>query len=342
LTAQTPPRSVRGVSSKEFTKVPYIDHVPTDGRTVFLAPYVDKTDNRWKLQVPQGNELTWIFAEPVEACYYANSVADQSRDMYLEIMDVIARHYSFDSVLRTSLELLKRIMNCAVVLEKYFLWLNQFRKTKNLALANLVQTDLEFLFGNVRATYDLMQNILNELWIKTGRPKLKKSFATMVQMSLGDLRSKYGLPEPMIDYYSSSKDFFLRAREIRDHIYHYEPTRNGKIGSIVFCDVDGFALPRDNIFPDMMSSAFDIWPTNKVRPNGLVSVLALVSYVSKNALRATENFSRALLASVIPLKSLSLSYKVFLRSPYVPHVLRLDKYLDEQWIERELSYSLMS
>ena len=188
------PSAVKGVSRDQFAKVPYIDHVPTDGRTVFLAPYLDRSDNRWKVHVPQLRGLGWIFAEPVESCYYAESIADRSNDIYIELMDAIAQHYSFDSVLRTSLELVRRIVNCTVVLEKYFLWLTLFRKTKKLLVANLVQTDLEYLVGNARIAYDLMQTILCELWIKTHRPKLKSSFAGMAQMNPSDLRDKYGLP----------------------------------------------------------------------------------------------------------------------------------------------------
>jgi hypothetical protein len=331
-----------GVSRKEFDKVPYISHVPADGRTVFLAPHVDKSDNKWKDFVPRGRELVWIFAEPVESCYYAESIADQSKDTYVEIMDVVARHYSFDSVLRTSLELLRRIMNCAVVLEKYFLWLNQFRKTKNLFIADLVQTDLEFLFGNVRSAYDLMQAILGELWTKTKRPKLQGSFAAMVQRSPGDLRSRYGLPQSMIDYYSSSKDFFLATRKIRDSIYHYQTARRDEMKSIVFCDVDGFALSKEHFFPHAMRTVLDIWPTEKTKPNGLVSILALVSHISKKTMEATEEFSRALTATIVPPASLSESHRVFLRSPFVPHLSRLDKYLNEQWVGEEASYSLIS
>ena len=316
--------------------------MPTDGRTVFLAPYVDEADKRWRLHVPHGSELAWVFAEPVNSCYYAESIADQTKDAYIGIMDMIARHYSFDSVLRASLELLRRIVNCAVVVEKYFLWLGQFRKTKNLLIADLVQTDLEFLFGNVRTAYDLMQTMLNELWSRTRQPKLPSSFAAMAQMSPSILRSKYGLPEPMVDYYSSSKGFFLAVRRIRDSIYHYQTTGKDEMKSIVFCDVNGFALAKERFFPGAIRSNFDIWPTEKTKPNGLVSVLALVSHISNKTLKATEEFSRALVASIVPPPPLSKSHRVFLRNPYVPHLLRLDEYLDKQWVEGEASYTLIS
>jgi len=337
-------RSPMGTAKKEeFAKVPYIHHVPTDGRTVFLAPYVDKTDNKWKVHVPTSRGLTWIFAEPIESCYYAELIADQAKDIHVEIIDVVARHYSFDSVLRNALELLRRLVNCAVLLEKYFIWLSQFRRTKNLMIANLVQTDLEFLFGNVRTSYDLMHNILEELWKKTGQPLLKQgSFRKMVQMTPSNLEQKYGLPKPMIDYYQSSKEFFLMIRRIRDGIYHYQATRKADITSIVFCDVEGFALSEGHVFRDMASYTSRIWPANKIKPNGLVSILALISYVMTKMVQASEGFSQALVESIIPLEPVSTSYRLFLRSAYAPHLLRLDRYLKEQWIADDVSYSLLS
>jgi hypothetical protein len=331
-----------GINREEFSKVPYIHHVPADGRTVFLAPYIDRTDNKWKTHVPKGRELAWIFAEPVESCYYAESIADQTKDVYIEIMDVVARYYSFDSVLRTSWELLTRIVKCAVVLEKYFLWLSHFRRTNNILLANLVETDLEFLFANVRSTYDLMQIILTKLWKKPGRPELKKdSFAEMVLMNRSDLE-KYGLPKSMIDYYLSSKDFFLKVRKIRDGIFHHKATAKADMRSMVFCDVEGFALAEEHLFADVTNSASDIWPREKVKPNGLVSILALISYITKKTVQATEGFSRTLTASIVPLEPISKSYRLFLRSPYVPHLLKVDRYLNEQWIEGDVTHSLMS
>lgn len=123
--------SARRVSKEEFAKVPYIHNVPVDGRTVFLASYIDGTDKRWNVNVPHARELTSISAEPVESCYYAESIVDDYEDLYVEIMDVVARHYSFDSVLGTSLELVRRILNCSVIVEKYFVCLGLYRKTKN-------------------------------------------------------------------------------------------------------------------------------------------------------------------------------------------------------------------
>jgi hypothetical protein len=146
----------------------------------------------------------------------------------------------------------------------------------------------------------------------------------------------------MIDYFLSSKDFFLMIRKIRDSIYHYQAARKADMISIVFCDVEGFALPESHLFVDVGSYASDIWPRKKIKPNGLMSVLALISYVIDKMVQATEGFSHALTASIVPLEPISKSYRLFVRSAYVPHLLKLDDYLNEQWIREDASHSLMS
>ncbi len=81
------------VDRGELRKVPYIDNIPLDGRIVFLQPYLDKKDSIFKTFVPKGNKLTWIFAEPVEACYYA----DACMDMH-ECKKLLCMHAEFCSL----------------------------------------------------------------------------------------------------------------------------------------------------------------------------------------------------------------------------------------------------
>lgn len=157
--------SCMALTNKEILKgVPYITNVPSDGRAIFLQPYFDRTDRKFKMYVPQGNKLTWLFSEPIQSCYYAESVVDVSNDIYLKTVDVIVQHYSFESVLNTLIRINRGITNCGVVVEKYFVFLNLFRNTKDYSIVNLVETDLEYLFANVRSIYDLLQNVIRYLW----------------------------------------------------------------------------------------------------------------------------------------------------------------------------------
>jgi hypothetical protein len=322
-----------GVRKDELRKVPYIEHVPQDGRTVFLQPFVDKVDNRFKMFVPQGDGLTWIFAEPVESCYFAENILDKDNDIYLKIIDLIVRHFSFGSTLETLLGIIRDIENCCAVVEKYFIFLDLYRSTKDALTSNLVTTDLEFLFGNIRSIYDLLQKIIQDLWERASRKKLPPSFYQMASREPKDLVSRYGLPEPLAQYYAGARDVFIKCREVRDNIHH-----RGLGIPVVFSDEDGFAFQKDNLLTtnqhlDPITSRFDIWPESKAKKNGLVSVLALISYMNIKLIESTNEFSIALSQSIQPLPPISQSYKVFLRGPYIHHLLKSHEYLEKQWVE---------
>ena len=321
--------SLLAVNKAELRKVPYIDHLPLDGRIVFLQPYLDKKDNTFKTFVPQRNKLTWIFAEPVAACYYAERVIDDSKDIYLKMIDVIAQHYSFDSVINTMLSIIRDIENCSVVVEKYFVFLDRYRNTKDVLTYNLITTDLEYFFGNVRSLYDLLHDVIKDLWKRVSNKILPDTFNKVVQKEPEDLERKYDLPEPLIKYYIGTKDFFVKCRRIRDRIYH-----RGLDIQIVFCTDDGFALQKNSpLTSNPLTSEFDIWPEEKIKKNGLVSVLALISYINKRLLEDTDVFSQALIQSIQPPPSISETHKLFLRGPYIHHLLKSEEYLEKQWVE---------
>lgn len=155
----------------------------------------------------------------------------------------------------------------------------------------------------------------------------------MVQLEADDLQEKYNLPKPLIDYYLDTKDFFMKCRKIRDDIYHFRDSYKTGLFEAIFCMNDGFAFKKDSpLFPNPLDSIFDIWPPEKTKENGLISVLALVSYINKKVLENIEAFSQALIESVKPLPPISGTCKVFLRGPYIHHILKSDEYLDKHWI----------
>jgi len=322
------------LTNKEVLKgVPYITNVPSDGRAVFLLPYFDQNDKKFKMYIPQGNKLTWLFAEPFQSCYYAESLVDISSDIYLKTVDVIVQHYSFEPVLNALIRINMDIINCGVVVEKYFIFLNLFRNTKDVSISNLVETDLEYFFANVRSIYDLLQNMIRYLWRLGTKKALPDSMRRMVQLESDNLQEKYNLPKPLIDYYLGTKDFFMKCREIRDNIYHFKGSYRTGLFEPIFCIDDGFAFKKDDLlFPNPLDSIFDIWPPEKTKKNGLISVLALISYINKKVLENIEAFSQTLIESVKPLPPISKTCKVFLRSPYIHHILKSDEYLDKHWI----------
>jgi hypothetical protein len=328
------------VEPEELKKVPYITHIPRDGRSVFLQPYFDNKDSRWKMFVPQGPKLAWVFAEPVECSYFAETVADSERDMYMKVADIVTQHYSYPSAMHVLLRIITNIKFSAVVVDKYFLSLIRYRLTKDVLTANLVVTDLEYLFANARSVYDLTQRLFGDLWERKTRNKMKGTFREIVQKPAQELRSQYGLPDAMIEYYSSSKDFFFKIRAIRDAIFHYRPDGTINPPEYAFCNDDGFAVVKDEMRHGSLGLSFDIWPKEKTKPNGLVSILALIAYVNKMILQNCDKFSDALVRAITPPPAIAASHKLFTRSPFVHHLLKSDRYLEEQWTEGDLESRL--
>ena len=326
---------------EELKKIPYITNIPSDGRFVFLLPFIDKNDNKFKMHVPHGNGLTWIYAEPQQSCYYAEEISDKSRDIYLKIVDLVVQHYSFKSVVENLFRIINDIMNCSTVVEKSLVFLNLFRQTQDISIHNMIETELEYLFANIRSLYDLSELLIRDLWkINGSGDELPTSFFDMVKLDSAELQKKYGLPQPLIEYYSKSKDFFIACRDIRDNIFHSwnHSGLKGEIG-VVFCLDEGFALQKNSVFsPNPVTKEFDIWPQEKTKENGLVSVLALISYMNNKVIDNLEELSCSLILSIKPYLPISATHKVFLRGPYVHHLVESVKYLNVQWIEEAIVY----
>lgn len=321
---------LRKVHKEELKKVPYISNVPSNGRVLFSFPYFNKNDKTFKIWLPQNNELTYLLAIPAESCYYAEEIVDASADIYIKMIDTIVRHYSFESLFEHLSSIVKDVLNCSVVVEKYFIFLERYRMTKDALSYGLIATELEYFFGNVRSLYDLLQKITKDLWTRASGKKLPDSFHEMTKKGTRLLKEKYGLPDPLVTYYINTKDFFVKCCEIRDSIYHQGFSMN-----LIFCMDDGFALMKDSpLFPNSLVIEFgNIWPKSKIKQNGLISVLALIAYINSRVLSSLDDFSNALTQSIVPPPSISENYRLFLRGPYVHHLLRSEEYMEKQWFQ---------
>jgi len=102
-------------------------------------------------------------AEPVRSLYYSEEILDNTRDLNINLFNLLITHYSFDSMLRTTNSLMKQILACSVVLEKYFVFLQLFKNTGNPLVSDMVASDVECLFGNIRILFDEIQYIIREL-----------------------------------------------------------------------------------------------------------------------------------------------------------------------------------
>ncbi len=315
---------MRQVSKEELQNIPYVDNIPSDGRVVHLAPYFDEDKKGFIMHVPTGdNKLTWIWAEPGKSYYYGKSKFDERNDIYLNFINVLMQNYSYDTIIRTIEDIIEDIFNCSAFFEKYFILHAHYLETKDLFVSSLIATEIECFFGNIRSLYDLLQIIIKSLWEIETKNQLKPSFASMAKKSKEDLKTKYNLTDSLIDYYNDTAKLFLIFREIRDKIYH-----NGLSVKYIFCDDDGFAVDKND---PTFSKLSHVWPKEKVKNNGLVSLLALFSYITKEIIDNLDDLSSVLVESITLKPPISTTHKIFIRGPYFNHLNRLDEYLDEQW-----------
>jgi len=127
-----------------------------------------------------------------------------------------------------------------------------------------------------------------------------------------------------------AKDFFMNCRKIRDNIYH-----GGLTPEFIVCFNDGFGFQKDSqFFPSEILSEFNLWPQKKTKPNNIVSLLPLLSFINKNLLENLNVFSQSLMKSIEPLKAISNNYKLFLRGPYSHHLIKCEDYIEKQWLAR--------
>jgi hypothetical protein len=316
---------IPSVSKEEILKLPYVANSPTDGRTVFLNPFIDPKQNEWVLPIPQEGKIVFLKAEPVQMCYYSKEKLSDS-DLSLKIADYTAKYFSFNSALYSLFGLMRDFFNCSVVIEKYFVYLNLFRKDKDTSIMNFVAADLEFLFSNIRSAYDSLQYLISEVWYREKKKTLPKKFSDVLKCDDDTMKKKYDLPKTLIDCYQDSRDFFEKCKQIRDGIHHLSIDTQS-----VFCFEDGFALQKDSYSKDPITKHFDIWSAEKTKKNGLVSILALYAHLNKSFINAAESFSESLKESVSKVSIISPDYNLFLRGPYLKHLAESDRYLEEHW-----------
>jgi hypothetical protein len=69
-------------------QIPFVDKVPLDGRVVFIQPYFNREDNTYKLYFQREDTLGFVYAEPVEACYWAEEIVDETRDLFIPLLHI--------------------------------------------------------------------------------------------------------------------------------------------------------------------------------------------------------------------------------------------------------------
>jgi hypothetical protein len=307
----------------QVTELPYVSHVPTDGRSIPILHYYDSDAHQffvYSLQ-PDRRILVLPGAELQEGSYVAKAAANPELDYRLVLSETLIQHFSFDDIAFTLRAIEQDLINGLASLHQYFVLLNHANQYKDHADYLIVGTSIEYAFGNHRSFYDLLHDVIC---------KIHRRFQDKTK-SRDDLREKFLLPEPIVEFYKSREEIFLKLREIRNNIYHH-----GHSPDISFKFPDGFASRVDDRFAAKLGD-LNLWPDKLLKPNRLGSVLAILEYLERDMLDATSKLSHSLLESFpMPPQSIAPDHQIFFRSAASKHLFSLDAYKQTHWFDPKI------
>ena len=325
------------VPKDQLEKLPFVQHIPDDGRIVSLQSYYDHETTDWHLWLPvRPGELGRIAGgEVVTGSYYAVAPADPSRDFELPLGTLLTMRVSFAPVLRQFGKLESDVHRCAAVLEKYHLF-SAMRGENSTDASLLVVSELEYLLMLLRSLYDTLQGVVGVVASKlihlNGTQRrvtrdLPSSFAGVALVGaqsrgLEEMESRWGIPDPLGRWYQYEAPFFREVRELRDGISHH-----GRSLPTVYSVDWGFAIKPS----EPPWNRFDEWPSEQLWDGRLGSLRSVFAGFMVHSLQACTRFA-SVLESIVQLPPpLHDSLRLYVRSPFGNRLVRLDDTRIQPW-----------
>jgi len=326
------------MDNTELEKLAYFIKKPTDGRPYPVMPFYN--GKRFVQPLIKHKKLLLLeMTELIEGMYLAKEIVDPKKDMHLVIYETLFQEFSFSDILGFGKDLGRDLLNFGASIEKHDLIIGDYtlsRKKKG-GHSYLISTELEYVFYNVRAMYDLVQIISRNIWkrIDLSDPSSKKrelpcSFSDVVLSKSGhdilsskEISEKYALPKSLADFYEKEAPFFKSCRSFRNDISH-----KGTTPDWLFMFEEGAAVS----IMQVPFCNFAFWGESELRANNLGSVKALIAYIASRAIHATVNFCSALKTNIRLYESIAPKWHVFVRGSHVHHLLNLAGTIRNPWL----------
>ncbi len=312
------------------SELPYVVNYPSDGRIVAVAAFYDVEAKQW-YAYPQQGPNKFLQLKPLdfkEGVYISKTACDIQTDIYFHLTDLSAQYFSFPGVLNVIHDLEDDFLNAIASVEKYFILLAYCNTDKSNFPIQIITTELEYAFGNHRSFYDGIQKIISIIY-KTCHPKKPQfpdTFRKLATKPKDELRDKYYLSQPLIEFYKTREQTFMSLREIRDNIFH-----NGLSPDFTFSFQDGFAIRVGGNLGKSLEQ-MNLWPNNLQKPNSLGSMLAIFEFLIRDMSDAMANLGHSIISSFQqPPAPIYAGFKFFLRSSLVKHLNKLDEYRNGHW-----------
>lgn len=324
---------------EELENLPYVDHMPTDGRQVMLqVPYWDGTGD-WHLYVEVAERVVGRMAggEPVSGIYFGKTAADPSRDLQLPLGTLLIQHLSFPGVVGRLNQVLSDVFQLGALLDAYHLVVEQapVRGASWTSAHAAAQTEQVLLC--IRMLYDTIQGLVRQLAAyftaaggeATLSRVLPSSFADMVTeggklvKSSERLAEKRAIPPALAAWYFGEAEIFMALRNARDVIVH-----SGVSTPLpILVPEWGLAVrPGERIWKGLQPSWFVEGPTSS-----LVSLNGILVRAIGHVLDAMTRLATLLAASVELPPAIGEDLRVFMRSPMTIRLVSIDEHRITPW-----------
>lgn len=320
----------------ELKKVPYINHIPKDGRVVCLQSFYSAEMSRFRMFLPfSNNNLIEMQTggHPAQAAYWSKNKIDKENDAYFELPYLIANNLSFQDLSNISIALERDIYNFGSIIPKQAILFEYCRNQANsvIAIYNVFEMELEYLMGIIRSFYGLLHDVLRYLFNLYKLPKqLPDSLGSIADMGLKKAKRTYELKQPIMEYLIEILPIFTICRKIRDDIYH-----RGKDAGIVFYTDYGPGIsiesPPLNEFNEFLQHDL-IYQENLVE-HRIGSLFYLFNKIIAFVLKSSDLLAQKIRCVFDLPQGISDEYKLFLTGPDIKYLNEIDKNLSKCWIK---------
>ncbi|WLA83218.1 hypothetical protein [Bradyrhizobium elkanii] len=318
------------VNIDELAKLDHLDVSALGGRTLRMLPVWDGESWAHWFTGPDGRLMPFRPVDAAHSLYLTKVKSADASDVWIPLIDFVWQRLSYPDLVGFTHALeddFHLLATSAAKLEHFY----AARDTIDRGLIeSFVRSEVEYILIVARSVFDLLQEVIAGFWNRHVKllderdDALKRQnnlppgfarvvFASEVPRTAEQIAGKYALPATVADMYAKHAALFASLRTSRDHIIH----GSSSTGTI-FVTEKGFAVsPESKLYADFP------WTDAHRFNESIVSLMPWIARVVLQTIEACTEIVGALGSEIRCPNELAPGYRVLLRDPANPALLRL-------------------
>lgn len=319
-----------GVKLNELAKLGYLDVNALSGRALRLLPLWDGEKWAHWFDGPDGQLIPIRIVDTARSLYVTNTKPASDTDLWIPLIELIWQRLSYRDLVGFTHALeddFHLLATSAAKLEHFY----AFRDSMSHGFVeSFVRAEVEYILIVARSIFDLLQEVISRFWNKhvslvdDASNRLKKQnnlpaafarvvFANEAPRTAQELADKFALPHTLTEQYVRHAGFFASLRASRDHIIH-----GSSNPGTVFVTERGFAAdPKSKLYSDFP------WTAEHRYNENTVSLMPWIAHIVVETIQACTDIVGALSQEIKLPDELAPGYRVLLRDPMNPALIRL-------------------